>query len=90
MNITNNQSNPLDVEAFEVLDKDPIKEPGHKPNEKPEVEPDNLPKEEPGIQPDTDPDSDDDDDDDDDNTNPFPETEIGDDPDEIAKRTTIM
>lgn len=55
------------------------------PKQKPEVEPEHLPKEDPG-QPGTEPDEDDDDDDD----NPFTETEIGDDPDEIEKKTTIF
>jgi hypothetical protein len=54
------------------------------PKQKPEVEPEQLPKEDPG-QPGTEPDEDDDDDDD-----PFTETEIGDDPDEIEKKTTIF
>ena len=53
------------------------------PKQKPEVEPEQLPKEDPG-QPGTEPDEDDDDDD------PFTETEIGDDPDEIEKKTTIF
>ena len=58
------------------------------PREKPEIEPDNLPEEEPGFHPGTKPEKDDDEDDDDDD--PFTETEIGDDPDEITKKTTIM
>lgn len=66
---------------------EPIETPGIKPNDKPEVEPDALPQEEPGIQPGTKPGKQDDDDDDDD---PFTEGEIGDDPDEIGKKTTIM
>jgi hypothetical protein len=53
------------------------------PKQKPEVEPEHLPKEDPG-QPGADPDEDDDDED------PFTETEIGDDPDEIGKKTTIF
>jgi hypothetical protein len=53
------------------------------PKQKPEVEPEQLPKEDPG-QPTPDPDEDDDDED------PFTETEIGDDPDEIEKKTTIF
>lgn len=63
----------------------------------PEVEPERLPKEDPGIQPNTTPkkegddDNDnDDDDDDDDDYEPYTEPEVGDDPDEIRKRTTIM
>ncbi len=55
------------------------------PKQKPEVEPEKLPTEDPG-QPGSEPDEDDDDDDDD----PFTETEIGDDPDEIEKKTTIF
>lgn len=54
------------------------------PKQKPEVEPEQLPKEDPG-QPGIEPGEDDDDDDD-----PFTETEIGDDPDEIEKKTTIF
>jgi hypothetical protein len=77
------------VAAFEI-DQDPIREPGHNPHEKPEVEPDKLPPEEPGIQPQTDPGKEGDDDDDDDDDDPYTDTEIGDDPDEIKKRTTIM
>lgn len=69
------------VESIEP-DETPISD----PKEKPEIEPDNLPVEEPGVHPLTKPDEDDDDDDDD----PFTETEIGDDPDEITKKTTIM
>jgi hypothetical protein len=52
------------------------------------VEPDVLPSEEPGILPEEKPGKEDDDDDDDDD--PFTETEIGDDPDEMEKKTTIM
>lgn len=66
---------------------EPNETPGTKPKEKPEIEPEVLPEEEPGIQPGTKPGKQDDDDDDDD---PFTETEIGDDPDEIGKKTTIM
>ena len=51
--------------------------------QKPEVEPEQLPKEDPG-QPGAEPDEDDDDDD------PFTETQIGDDPDEMGKKTTIF
>lgn len=54
------------------------------PKQKPEVEPEHLPSEDPGQ---ADPDTEEDDDDDDD---PFTETEIGDDPDEIEKKTTIF
>ena len=66
----------------------PEVEPGKTPDEKPEVEPDVLPSEEPGIIPQEKPGKEDDDDDDDDD--PFSEREIGDDPDEIGKKTTIM
>jgi hypothetical protein len=58
-------------------------EPETDPKQKPEVEPEQLPKEDPGQ---ADPDTGEDDDDD----NPFTETEIGDDPDEIGKKTTIF
>ncbi len=60
------------------------------PKKKPEVEPEKLPGEDPGVQPDTKPRKEDDDDDDDDDYEPYEEPEIGDDPDEIKKRTTIM
>ena len=62
------------------------------PKKKPEVEPEKLPKEDPGIQPNTTPKKDDDDDseDDDDDYVPYEEPEIGDDPDEITRKTTIM
>ncbi len=63
-------------------DENPVPEPT-----KPEIEPEKLPDEDPGVRPITRPGKDDDDDDDDD---PFTETEIGDDPDEISKKTTIM
>jgi hypothetical protein len=53
---------------------------------KPEVEPDKLPGEDPGTQPAPERKKEDDDDDDE----PYTEPEIGDDPDEIKKRTTIM
>jgi hypothetical protein len=68
-----------------TLLKDPSETPETDPKQKPEVEPEHLPKEDPG-QPEPDPDPDEDDDDDD----PFTETEIGDDPDEIEKKTTIF
>ena len=64
--------------------EDPL-ETGTDPKQKPEVEPEHLPKEDPGQ---ADPDTEEDDDDDDDD--PFTETEIGDDPDEIEKKTTIF
>lgn len=64
---------------------EPIEAPGIDPKQKPEVEPEHLPKEDPGQ---SDPDTGEDDDDDDDD--PFTETEIGDDPDEIEKKTTIF
>lgn len=74
-------------EEFVAEDLSLLEEPGDTPEtdpkKKPEVEPEHLPKEDPG-QPATDPDEDDDDEDD-----PFPE-EIGDDPDEIQKKTTIF
>jgi hypothetical protein len=62
------------------------------PKKKPEVEPEKLPKEDPGVQPNTTPKKDDDDDsnDDDDDYVPYEEPEIGDDPDEITRKTTIM
>lgn len=66
----------------------PIETPGIDPKEKPEVEPEQLPDEDPGIQPGKKPGKEDDEDDDDDD--PFTETEIGDDPDEIRKKTTVM
>ncbi len=53
------------------------------PKKRPEVEPEHLPKEDPG-QPSEDPDEDDDDD------NPLIEPPLGDDPDEIEKKTTIF
>jgi hypothetical protein len=69
----------------------PIETPGTNPKEKPEVEPDELPEEEPGIQPGKrKPGKKEDDDDDDDDDDPYTETEIGDDPDTIKKKTTIM
>ncbi len=67
-------------ELFEAVDP---KETETDPKQKPEVEPEQMPKEDPG-QPGIEPDEDDDDDD------PFTETEIGDDPDEIGKKTTIF
>lgn len=70
-----------------ILEVEPNETPEKDPQQKPEVEPDALPEENPGIQPGTQPGKHDDDDDDDD---PFTETEIGDDPDEIGKKTTIM
>jgi hypothetical protein len=63
---------------------EPTETPETDPKQKPEVEPEHLPKEDPGQ---SDPDTGEDDDDDDD---PFTETEIGDDPDEIEKKTTIF
>ncbi len=64
--------------------ENPVEAPETDPKQKPEVEPEHLPKEDPGQ---SDPDTEEDDDDDD---NPFTETEIGDDPDEIEKKTTIF
>ncbi len=55
-----------------------------KPDENPEAEPEKLPKENPGISPEE-PDEDDDDEND-----PWEEPEIGDDPDEVKTKTTIM
>ncbi len=66
------------------------------PSKKPEVEPEKLPDENPGIITEPKPhkkeddDNDDDDDDDDDNFEPFSEPEIGDDPDRIKTKTTVM
>lgn len=68
---------------------EPTETPTRAPNEQPEVEPEKMPNEDPGIQPSIDPNKGDDDDDDDDD-DPFTETEIGDDPDEIRKKTTIF
>lgn len=67
-----------------TLLEEPTEASGADPKQKPEVEPEHLPKEDPGQ---ADPDEDDDDEEDDD---PFTETEIGDDPDEIEKKTTIF
>lgn len=74
-------------EEFVAEDLNLMEEPNEAedPKKKPEVEPEQLPKEDPG-QPGEEPGEDDDDDDDD----PFTETEIGDDPDEIEKKTTIF
>jgi hypothetical protein len=69
-------------DELELLEE-PGDTPETDPKQKPEVEPEQLPKEDPG-QPTREPDEDDDDEDD-----PFPE-EIGDDPDEIQKKTTIF
>ena len=55
------------------------------PKKKPEVEPEKLPGEDPGVAPAPDPDEEDDDDD-----APYLEPAIGDDPDEIGKKTTIF
>ena len=70
---------------------------GDPPTKKPEVEPEKLPEENPGLVPETKPNrdndegaDDDDDDDDDEENDPFTETEIGDDPDDIKTKTTIM
>jgi len=81
-------NNQIALSALSNQEKpNPDAEPGKTPDGKPEVEPDALPSEEPGIVPQEKPSKEDDDDDDDD---PFTETEIGDDPDEIQKKTTIM
>ena len=66
-----------------IASETPTETPETDPKQKPEVEPEHLPKEDPGQ---SDPDTEEDDDDDD----PFTETEIGDDPDEIEKKTTIF
>ncbi len=87
MTLENNRQITLS-ELFSQEQPKPEVEPGKTPDEKPEVEPDVLPSEEPGIIPQEKPGKEDDDDDDDDD--PFTETEIGDDPDEIQKKTTIM
>ena len=63
----------------------PIETPGADPKEKPEVEPEKLPDEDPGIQPGKHPGEEDDDEDD-----PYPEPEIGDDPDTIKIKTPMM
>jgi len=57
------------------------------PRKNPEVEPEKLPGEDPGVAPEPDPGEDDDDDDD---NSPFLEPSIGDDPDEMDKKTTIF
>ena len=72
------------VEEDVTLLDGPTEAPGTDPKQKPEVEPDHLPNEDPGQ---ADPDTEEDEDDDED---PFTETEIGDDPDEIEKKTTIF
>lgn len=63
-----------------MTDNDPKENPG-KPEETPEVEPEKLPKENPGISPDQP---------DEDENEPWDEPEVGDDPDEIKTKTTIM
>ena len=57
-----------------------------KPEKKPEAEPHKLPKEDPGIDPVTEPKPEKEDDDDD----PWEEPEIGDDPDDIKTKITVM
>lgn len=82
-----NNTNDLLAESREedqIMLEAPLEAPEADPKQKPEVEPEHLPKEDPGQ---SDPDTEEDDDDDDD---PFTETEIGDDPDEIEKKTTIF
>jgi hypothetical protein len=69
--------------ADEIFILEELIEPETDPKQKPEVEPEQLPKEDPGQ---ADPDTEEDDDEED----PFTETEIGDDPDEIEKKTTIF
>ena len=71
-------------EKLETSEPGPEENPGIDPQKKPEVEPEVLPKENPGEDPQTAPDDDDEEDD------PFSEREIGDDPDEIQKKTTVM
>lgn len=56
-----------------------------KPEKKPEAEPHKLPKEDPGIDPATEPKPEKEDDDD-----PLEEPEIGDDPDDIKTKITVM
>ena len=60
------------------------------PRKNPEIEPEKLPGEDPGVAPEPVPGKEDDDDDDDDDDTPYLEPEIGDDPDEIDKKTTIF
>ena len=55
------------------------------PRKNPEVEPEKLPGEDPGVAPEPTPGEDDDDD-----NAPFLEPSIGDDPDEMDKKTTIF
>lgn len=59
-----------------------------KPQEKPEAEPHKLPKEDPGIDPVTEPKPKKEDDDDD--ADPWEEPEVGDNPDDIKTKTTVM
>lgn len=84
MTQTNNTFSVPDKPALHLTSFNELSDvPETDPKQKPEIEPEHLPKEDPG-QPMPDPDEDDDDDD------PFTETEIGDDPDEIQKKTTIF
>lgn len=85
MPVTNNINQFTENAITEDLNmlEDPKEKPLKDPKQKPEVEPEHLPKEDPGQ---ADPDTEEDDDDED----PFTETEIGDDPDEIEKKTTIF
>ena len=89
--MTNETFNQLNQQTEEeMITSGPIETPGINPQEKPEVEPEKLPGEDPGIQPGKHPGKEDDDDDDDDDDDPFKENEIGDDPNEIKKKTTVM
>jgi len=88
MTTINNAGKKTEIDEIEsnTQSAEPIETPGTDPKEKPEVEPDVLPNEDPGIDPEPKPGREDDDDVDD----TFTETEIGDDPYEIEKKTTIM
>jgi hypothetical protein len=74
------EAHHLSREEEELITIDPD------PKKTPEIEPEKLPGEDPGVAPEPSPDEDDDDDD---NT-PFLEPAIGDDPNEIDKKTTIF
>jgi hypothetical protein len=60
------------------------------PKKKPEIEPEKMPDEDPGVAPEPSPGKEDGDDDDDDDEPPYLDPAIGDDPDEIEKKTTIF
>jgi hypothetical protein len=92
---TNNEI--LEMTTAALLSKAEEMNAGDVPEKKPEVDPEKMPDENPGLVPETKPNrdndegaDDDDDDDDDDENDPFTETEIGDDPDDIKTKTTIM